>query len=320
MKGGENSGDPPLGGAAPAEVYLFAPELDLVADRATGSYPGLERILGRGRARACPAGPWATLRQLLGADPEATAVAPVSFAGEVGMPEHGCLRLAPVGGRPEQGEVETVTAAGLGLSLEEARSLAAAFDEVLGNGSLTMHVPDPRRWYLHGVPGWRGGGAPGTPPEHPPEPELLRLLSEIEMLFFQHPVNQARAEAGQSLVTGVKAWGGGHPAGVALREAPALAGGEPWLSGLARLAGGSHSPGVEGLERGGVAWPVPVEAADTDLPGRLEEAWCEPLLQALGRGRLKAVSLVTRRRSFTVSRLACRIPWRRPRTLRESLC
>lgn len=236
------------------------------------------------------------------------------------MPAGACLRLAPVGGRPEEGELGTVSAAGLGLSQEEATALATAFDTTLGDGAISMHAPDPRRWYLHGIPEWAGLAEPGMGSGAPAEPGLMRLLSEIEMLFFQHPVNRTRAETGRTLITGVQAWGGGRLPGRVPGGLPVLAGGEPWLRGLAALAGSRLETDAAALGDGGLAWPVPPEEADETLPRRLDEAWCAPLLELLGRRRLRSVALVTRRQVFSISPVSLRLPWRRRRSLQEALC
>jgi len=213
-----------------------------------------------------------------------------------------------------------IPAARLRVTGAEARALAGRFDGILGDGALRMHVPAPGRWYLEGVPGWTGAAGPRPARLSPAEPALMKLVSEIEMLFFEHPLNQAREAAGAPRIAGIHAWGGGGlpeqgPAGV-----PAGWGEEPYLAGLWALAGARPATAAgELLEAGGIAWPVAPEDAGDDLPGRLEAEIAAEALGALSRGRLRQVRLVTEEAVYTTTRLGARLPWRRPRPLGECL-
>jgi len=258
------------------------------------------------------------LAGLLGGGTDRWPVGPVSLLGDGATPSGACLRAEPLG-MDAQGAFR-IPAVRLGVTPAEAQALAERFDEVLGDGEMRLQAVAPGRWYLGGVPGW--AGAAGPPPARLPsgEPALLKLVSEIEMLFFDHPLNQAREAAGAPRIAGVHPWGGGRlpdrgPAGV-----PAGWGSEPYLAGLWSLAGARPVAGPgELLEAGGIAWPVAPEDAGDDLAERLEAAIAADALGALSRGRLAEVRLVTGEAVYATTRLGARLPWRRPRPLGEIL-
>ena len=310
----------PGGGRRPV-LIVFAPGLGSVARAPAPRAPALERLLARRRRAASPGGPWEVLARLLGGTTGSWPVAPVSFAGEGGEPRGGCLRVAPVGADPEgRGDVG-IPAAELALTSAEAGALAERFDRVLGEDRLTLHAPHPRRWYLAGTPGWRGGD--DWRPRGPlaGEPGLLRLVSEAEMLFHDHPVNRDRVAAGRPVVATLHPWGGGGPPGAGPARVPGGWGAEPYLRGLWRAAGALPEPRPGALFAArGLAWPGPGEEVDGDLPARLERDLAEPGLGALVRGRLGEVRIVTEDASFAVTAWRARRAWRRPRPLGELLC
>jgi hypothetical protein len=223
-----------------------------------------------------------------------------------------------VGTDPDGQGLVRIPAHGLEVTAEEAGALGARFDEVLGEGELTLHAVHPRRWYLDGTPGWRGAAGPVPAGERCGEPGLLRLVSETEMLFFDHDVNRRRAETAAPLVGGIHAWGGGLLPARGPGQVPAGWGGEPYLAGLWRLAGRAVESGPEPLfEAGGVAWPVPAEESGPGLPARLEDELAPGALRALSRGRVREVRLITDDAIIVTTRLGAVLPWRRPRPLAE---
>ncbi len=299
-------------------LWIFAPGLEAVARASAERFTALERLVARGRRVQEGRDAWAMLAALAGGDTGRWPVGPVSLLGDGGEPPAGCLRIEPLGMDGEG--AFRIPGSRLGLTGAEADALARRFGEVLGEDGIRMSVAAPGRWYLEGGPGWAGAAGPPPAPLAAGEPALLKLVSEIEMLFFDHPVNRAREAAGAPRIAGVHPWGGGRLPGGGPRRMPPGWGGEPYLAGLWRLAGARPAAGPgELLEAGGVAWPVAAEEAGDAMLERLETRIGVEALGALSRGRLREVRLVTTNAVFVTTRLGARLPWRRPRPLGECL-
>jgi hypothetical protein len=305
---------------------LFLPGIETASADALPRLAALERLLARGRARRLDTSPWHYLAELAGGDPGRWPVGPVSALGELGTPPRACLRVEPLGAQPDQQAVCWLPAAGLDISPAEADALAAAFDETFAADGLRLEVAVPERWYLawedeealdwRGFPGPAQSVAEGSRPA-PPEASLRRLLSEVELLFFAHPVNTARRESGAPLIAGLHAWGGG-----AIHEACArpVAKGvveEPYLAGLRRLGA---IPGeavacarAVPAANGEIAWPLILETLQVGKMATLDEDWAAPLHRMLLRGRIEGVRIVTGRGVHWTGRADALRIWRRPR-------
>lgn len=314
---------------------LFVPGLESAPAGALPRLPALERLLARGRSRPLASPPWALLAGLAGGDLRRWPVAPVSALGDrIGAPR-ACLRVEPLGARDEQGAAFRLPAAHLGIARDEATALAEAFHEAFGEDGWRLEIATPERWYLvadndhASAAGWSGFDGPAHALDDdqrpaPREPGLRLLLSEVEMLFYAHPVNAARRRRGAALIAGLHPWGGGRLAG----DEAVLAGGpaapeEPFLAGLWRLgalpaaAGEPAPPGL--IEPQGIAWPIAIETLDAAGLTGIERDWAAPLLAGLQRGRLAGVRVVTGRRVHETGRGAALRFWRRPRPVAE-LC
>jgi hypothetical protein len=292
--------------------------------------PALETILARARRHSLPASPWAELAALAEGQAEDWPVGPVSALGDLAVAPPCCLRLEPLGMDAEHSGAFRLPARVLGITRPEADALAASFSATFGADGLKLVIARPQRWYLVQQDGfstgepWRGFAMPARalPADArpaPPEAELSRLLSEVEMLFYSHPVNAARRDRAMPLIAGIHAWGGGrlHVPVTPAAHAP-LAGEEPYLAGLRRLGAFPGSQSDSGrLAAGGAAWPV----ADEDMSmARLpdaERAWAGPLLRSLRLGRLSALAIVTGRTRHELRRRDLFKFWRRPRALEE---
>lgn len=288
--------------------------LEELADAAAPRLPALELLLARARARPATASCcWAALAQQAGGDLARWPVGPVSALGELGRCAGECLRLEPLGMDAEQQGAFRLRAAALDIEPDEAAALAAAFNDTFAADGLRLAAPVPGRWYLLREAGdstpWQGFSSPtlaaGERPA-PPEPALRRLLSEVEMLFFAHPVNEARRAQGRCLVTGLHPWGGGRledpPA-----ASPAAVAGEPYLAGLQRLGVAAD-----------VAWPLPPDALSAPALERVEAEVVAPLVRELRRGRLARLRILTGQRQFEVRPADLLRVWRRPQHWAEA--
>lgn len=308
---------------------LFLPGVESQATHALPRLPALERLLARGRARALGQSPWAYLAQLAGGDLARWPIAPVSALAELEAPPGSCLRVEPLGAIAEQQLLLRLPATGLGIQPDEAHALAAAFLETFREDGLRLEIGAVERWYLawdhghaqardwHGFPGpARFLGADERPA--PPEAQLRRLLSEVELLFHADPVNTRRRERGAPIIAGLHPWGGGRLAGdAARRPAAAAPGAEPYLEGLRTLGVECGAPGE--MADGGVAWPSAIETIGLAELTRIEQDWAMPLLRRLRRGRLTGVRIVTGRAIHETRRTDALRFWRRPRPVAE-LC
>jgi hypothetical protein len=148
-----------------------------------------------------------------------------------------------------------------------------------------------------------------------------KLQNEIQMLWHEHPINQARQARGLQPVNSCWLWGGAGPAvpGGHL----AIGGGTEWMTALA--APELRQPSAQQL----IAQPGAVMLADLIAPAqvgdwadwlarmqRIEQEWFAPLLAALKAGSVGSIKLVLSHRygtsTVTCSKLALRKFWRQP--------
>ena len=309
---------------------LFLPGMESGPGEGLPRLPALQTLLARADARAMSLSPWALLAQRAGGQADSWPVGPVSAQGDLAEAPSCCLRVEPLGMDAEHSGAFRLPARVLGVTRAEADALAASFSAAFGADGMKLEIARPQRWYLvqQDVPSggetWRGFDVPARalPPDArpaPPERELCRLLSEVEMLFYSHPVNAARRERGRPLIAGIHAWGGGRLlASIARGPHVALAGEEPYLAGLRRL--GALPGGGEGPARhaaGGVAWPVADEDMSMERLPEVESAWAVPLLRSLRLGRLPALAIVTGRSRHELRRRDLLKLWRRQRPLEQ---
>ena len=134
---------------------------------------------------------------------------------------------------------------------------------------------------------------------------LRRLMSEMEMWLFDHPVNQARSVRQQPVLTGLWLWGGG----ATLAALPRLPG---WTAGADPLFGAfGDRPAFEAADGGGVL--VCAEQPGSAAWGLMEQRWLLPLTAALRAGRIGRIEFSCADRLVAVERAVNRRFWRRPR-------
>ncbi|MYM73606.1 hypothetical protein GTP56_15550 [Duganella sp. FT134W] len=148
-----------------------------------------------------------------------------------------------------------------------------------------------------------------------------KLQNEIQMLWHEHPVNEARQARGLQPVNSCWLWGGAGPAAPSGRVA--ISADTAWMTALA--APELRQPTAQQL----IAQPGTVLLADLIAPAqagdwadwlarmqRIEQEWFAPLLAALKDGRISSVKLVLSHRfgtsTVTSSKLAQRKFWRQP--------
>lgn len=195
---------------------------------------------------------------------------------------------------------------------EEAAALCASLNEHFAGMGLRFLAPHPQRWYVRLEAELQMTTAPlrlaawGDAKFHQPQGadalHWQRIATEVQMLLYAHPVNQARAARGELMVGSLWFWGGGRA--MPLKKAFDAVGGDSDLAAtFARVAGGAQVESLQAMldgERESGLWVC-------DMPGaaiqrgdlyawqeavqRIELEYAQPLLQALQAGRLRRLTL-----------------------------
>ena len=158
-------------------------------------------------------------------------------------------------------------------------------------------------------------------PEGAGAPACRKLQNEVQMLWFEHPVNEARQARGLPAINSFWVWGGASA--TATTPVPALLACDapPWLAALAAKGVPAGFSGIQAREHALVVLGTLTEAglaADWSSwlmhMQQLERDWFLPVLAALKEGRLGQLTLVLSHRSahaeFSSSKLAQRKFWR----------
>lgn len=205
----------------------------------------------------------------------------------------------------------------LTISAAESSALAATLAEHLREEHITLHAPQPERWFLHcdvppvmttsGLGVVAGNDVRAFLPQGADSRRWHRILTEMQMLLHAHPVNEARESLGQTPLNTVWLWSGGtlpaaatkrfervlttdeiagtlaHHAGCHIDVPPSRLTPETW-------DGSSHFCSTALLSapmrQGDLqAWSAAVTALNAD--------WFQPLLNALKSRRLSELTVLS---------------------------
>ena len=257
------------------------------------------------------------------------------------------LRADPVHLRADRDRLLLVPNPAWAVSAEEAHALTAALAPLL-SGKFTLQPLAPDVWCLRvddELEFHSKGGIPAEArppielagadidPQLPPKP-WHRLLTEIQMALYEHPVNTAREQRGEPVINSVWLWGAGMLPVAANGPWQSLAANDAVAIGLARKAGIRH----HATGAGASAWLARAPADGRHLVvldqlrgvhalgdfaalarrlQALEADWFVPLLAALQAGRIGMLTLQVpdAGASFETVRGDLRRFWRRPRPL-----
>jgi hypothetical protein len=333
--------------ASMRNVHLVIPDLFLPQQVATDACSGLAMpALGvlLARAQCAPLAAESLEAWLCAAFGVAGQdIAPVTLQADGMQPGAAYwLRADPVHLRLQRDQL--ILQAEVPLTMDEAAQLCASLNAHFAADGLRFFAPHPQRWYL------QLDVAPdmSTRPlaqvtgsnvhEHLPQgADALRwhgVFNEIQMLLFEHVVNQSREARGALPINSVWLWGGGHAVGELARPYVKMYGDSDLASVFAQttgipcdtlpdnavqsLAGDDGDVLIvwEGLRRalqqGDLyAWREGVQ--------RFEQSCAEPLLDALRAGHIARLTLdiphagVPRR--FVLTRGAAWRLWLRPKPL-----
>ncbi len=308
--------------------------------------PALAWLLARADAGPAPATPDEALFERFGLPVPAGAdlpIAAITRLADGGAPGGDWwLRADPIHLRADlHGGVFLADARLLAIQPDEAAALVAAFNQTFAEDGLRLEAPCPDRWYLRlpADPGIRtqplsaaiGRNINALLPGGPNARRWHTLLTEVQMLFHGHPLNQAREQHGQPMINGFWLWGGGLCPTGARAPAAGLYARDPLVRGLARLSGAAINPLPERAEdwrEAAATEPDSLvvleatrhDAADGD-PTRwvehvvtLERDWFAPCRRWLQAGKLTALHLYPGNgRRHTVTSAARWRFWRRAR-------
>jgi hypothetical protein len=255
--------------------------------------PALESVLADATAVDDPsrgADEWLARRFGL---PSPAPHAVVCLAGE-GLSRTGeWLHADPVHLAIGQDAVALHDATDLGITREEANALVAALQAHFEPDALAFLSPAPDRWYVRTPP----GESPATTPLHQALGRNIfgmlprgrgrfnwpGALTEAQMLFTSHPVNEARESQRRPAVNGVWFWGEGAAPGEVERPYHAVVGGGLFARGLARLSGAAETldgerllvvldaPGTALRAGDAAAWGAALAALDAEWFARSDE-------------------------------------------------
>lgn len=235
------------------------------------------------------------------------------------------------------------------LSEDEAARLCASLNTYFSEAGfpgarLHFFAPHPQRWYLRleqapdmltrPVSQAAGGSVHAHLPQGPDALRWHGVFNEIQMLFFEHAVNEAREARGEPTVNSVWLWGEGRAAGQLAQPFDQVYGDSDLASAFAQAAGIPHAGlpddarACAGLAGGAVllVWEGLHRAIQRgDLHAwrsslqRFEQVCAAPLLAALRAGRIGQITLdapnghVARR--FVLTRGRVWKLWRRQKRL-----
>lgn len=270
--------------------------------------PSLELLLARGRAtEAAPSTAEAWLAEAFRLDGlPAGALTVLGAAEEPG--EGAWARADPVHLRLLRDRAVIVPGEALALSAEEGTALVASINRHFGE-RLEVRAAAPARWVARlaeplELPAHPALALAGT--EASPGPADA-LLTEIQMVLHEHPVNEAREARGAPAVNSVWLWGSGTAPKSASARWHSIVADDPLARGLARAA---RLRSREGLSAATWLDRAPEEGrhlvvldalrtaaalGDAEAFGHaaqvLEEEWFAPLAAALRAGRIGMVTI-----------------------------
>ena len=200
---------PAAADAASARHDLHSPALDKLLARATLT----ERVAGEAYQRTLPHERW--IAQQFGAVatsvPDEAPLAPYMLLADGGKPGDAVWAcIEPVHLRIAHDHILLLDPAALDLSDEDAYALAELARPLVEELGVRMETPTPRRWYLSGAAlGTLAGASPLRATGRSIDIWLphdaatgqrsrawMKLQNEVQMAWFEHPVNEAREARG----------------------------------------------------------------------------------------------------------------------------
>jgi hypothetical protein len=194
---------------------------------------------------------------------------------------------------------------------EDAAELVALLNRHFAGDDLVFHAPHPARWYvrLPGAPRLAtrelslaaGRDIAGAMPTGEDSLRWRRVLTEIQMLFHEHAVNQSREARGELPINSVWLWGGGTRPSVPGQHFTHVAAENAVAQALAARVGAEVTAGMklpaERSARVLAVAEIPSARYGDDLPwrrglGAVESAYLAPLLAGLRDGTVTEAAII----------------------------
>lgn len=286
-----------------SRVTLYLPDLAASIRAAPSSRLAvLEKFLARASSRVLADGT-ALLAESFGLPAQEFPVAAIEHLGLSGVPDSGNWWCAdPVHLLVDRDQVAMLPRAALNVTADEARALVATFNETYAADGFLLEAPRPEPWYLRVPATWHchtwgparveAWAITEFMPAGPDQDALRKLMNEIQMLFYEHPVNQARERDGKLAINSLWLWGGGALPARAERAPERIISDLPLLRGLASLAECACEPvpktGLRLSGERGVLIGCALRDFDGDL-GRLDASLLKPCWNTLVYGRARVL-------------------------------
>jgi hypothetical protein len=260
------------------------------------------------------------------------------------------LRADPCHLRVGRDRIRLSDAAAFDLSREEAEALVESLNQHFGGDGLRFFPLQPERWYLRmeelpqiettPLAAARGQDIDALLPRGPQAMRWQATLTELQMLIYQHPVNDAREARGDPEINSVWLWGAGRFEAPATRPFPRVRSRDPLAAGLVQASGGAIFPlpknaeqwlhaaqpeGIELIVLDALATPAAYEETHAwrEQIQAYERDWFAPLLDALLHERIGMLTIHAIGRSVNMqietTRQDLRFFWRRPKPLAHYL-
>jgi hypothetical protein len=209
------------------------------------------------------------------------------------------------------------------MNAAEREQLSTVFAEHLqATTAIELHASVDGEWLLHSAaplqlqtvsPEFAAANPTADIlPRGPDAGALRRLMTELQMLLHEHPVNLQRQRRGLPALNAIWIHGEGMLSDVSARSLPEARGNDVYLQGVYRLHDRSvHRAPVDAaalLAQIKTPTVAIVDMADVDA---LESQWLVPLSRALLNGTIAQLTVLFDEWQVTADRLAMFKLWRR---------
>lgn len=311
-----------------------APALAQAAVEEAAHWPELTKLAGRGSVRALELSArdmsrWhvALLERLgLSSEPARYPVAALIRSGDEGRRSEGFwMQATPMHWLAGLDRLDAVRLEGeSAVARSEREQLLGPVAEHLRLAGLELVVVSNGEWLVRSERVWEvltsspeaasAGPLEEAMPRGPDSAQLRRLMTELQMILHEHPVNTSRARRGAPEVNAIWLHGAGSVMELPRRLLPDAFGDDLYLRGLYAVHGHkvhalpNDAAGLLAAMRGDAIAIVDTEGLDD-----LERHWIAPLRRALSRGALAQVDLLLGRWLVRVRRGALLKFWRKGR-------
>jgi len=308
-------------------------------------FTALEKALSRADINPDPIDDaYAGLFQLFGIEPDAAGDYPAAAICQSVQQlrlDGFCLRADPVYLQADMTSAILRAHHELRLDPAEAQQIVDSINQHLHQDGLQLVMGQPHHWYL----ALQASPALQTSPlptllfqdinAHLPRGESAadwrRLMNEIQMLLYDHPVNRQREAEGRLTVNSLWLWGGGHLPGKATQNWQQVYTDDWLLDALARFhdIASDVLPGTAEEVLANCQGQVLLGIDDCSQPLRQQDPfgwleavqqfqslWLQPLLTAVQQNRCASLTLIPANgRRYVVRKQCLRRWWRRRRPL-----